>query len=79
MVTLSVTALMGMSSSTNRIVYIVGSIPLKTNPIKTAIESVTNQNSTLKCCYYIYQVNVSQDPDDYEKVDQTVSYLPINM
>jgi len=57
----------GNVSSTNRIVYIVGVHPLENQSHQAIIESVTNQNSTLKCFYHIYQVNVSQDPDDYEK------------
>nr|WP_319374032.1 hypothetical protein [uncultured Methanobacterium sp.] len=57
----------GNTSSPNRIAYIVGVHPLEYQAHNAMVESVKNQNKSLKNCYYIYRVNVTQDADDYDK------------
>ncbi len=57
----------GNVSSENRIVYIIGVHPLEYQVHETVKESLISANSSLKNCYYIYQVNVTQDADNYQK------------
>jgi hypothetical protein len=57
----------GNASSENRITYIVGVHPLEYQAHNAITESVISQNKSLKNCYYIYRVNVTQNADDYEK------------
>lgn len=57
----------GNVSSPNRIVYIVGVHPLEYQAHNTIMQSVISQNNSLKNCYYIYRVNVTQNADNYEK------------
>ena len=57
----------GNVSSENRIVYIVGVHPLEYQAHETVKESLISQNNSLEKCYYIYQVNVTQDADNYKK------------
>lgn len=57
----------GNTDSPNRIVYIVGVHPLEYQVHQALLESVANSNESLKNCYYIYRVNVTQDAGDYEK------------
>ncbi|MFA0834908.1 MAG: hypothetical protein ACC609_12985 [Methanobacterium formicicum] len=56
----------GNASSGNRIAYIVGVHPLEYQAHDALVESVKNQNKSLKNCYYIYRVNVTQGADDYD-------------
>jgi len=57
----------GNASSPNRIAYIVGVHPLEYQAHDAMVESVKNQNKSLKNCYYIYRVNVTQGTDDYDQ------------
>ncbi|BDZ68282.1 hypothetical protein [Methanobacterium ferruginis] len=57
----------GNADSPHRIVYIVGVHPLEYQVHQALLEAVTSQNESLKNCYYIYRVNVTQDAEDYEK------------
>ena len=56
----------GNVSSEKRIVYIVGVHPLEYQAHETVKESLISQNNSLENCYYIYQVNVTQDADNYK-------------
>lgn len=57
----------GNASSPHRVAYIVGVHPLEYQSHQAISESVISQNETLKYCYYIYRVNVTQNANDYEK------------
>ncbi len=57
----------GNASSPNRVAYIVGVHPLEYNSHNAITGAVISQNKSLKKCYYIYRVNVTQNKDDYEK------------
>ena len=57
----------GNVSSKNRIIYIIGVHPLEYQAHQTIKESLISENNSLKNCYYIYQVNVTRDADNYEK------------
>ncbi|BDZ71018.1 hypothetical protein [Methanobacterium petrolearium] len=41
--------------------------PLEYQSHNAIVESVINQNESLKNCYYIYRVNVTQNAEDYNK------------
>ena len=57
----------GNASSPNCIAYIVGVHPLEYQAHNALVESVKNQNNSLKNCYYIYRINVTSDADDYDQ------------
>lgn len=57
----------GNVTSPNRVVYIVGVHPLEHNAHEAIIESVKTNDKSLKNCYYIYRINVTQDASDYNK------------
>lgn len=57
----------GNTSSPNRIAYIVGVHPLEYQAHNAMVESVKSKNKSLKNCYYIYRINVTQDADDYDQ------------
>jgi hypothetical protein len=57
----------GNKNSPIKVAYIVGVHPLESKSHKAAIESIKNHEGSLKRCYYIYNVVVTQDADDYEK------------
>lgn len=57
----------GNKNSPIKVAYIVGVHPLESNSHKAAIESIKNQEGSLKRCYYIYRVVVTQDADNYDK------------
>ena len=55
----------GNTSSKVKIAYIVGVHPLESQAHQAMVESITEHNSTLKYCYYIYRVNVTENADNY--------------
>jgi hypothetical protein len=57
----------GNTSSPHRVVYIVGVHPLEYQSHNAITEAVISQNKSLKNCYYIYRVNVTQNRNDYNK------------
>ncbi|OPX57853.1 MAG: hypothetical protein A4E25_01934 [Methanobacterium sp. PtaB.Bin024] len=57
----------GNANSPNRVAYIVGVHPLEYQSHNAIVESVISQNESLKNCYYIYRVNVTQNAEDYNK------------
>ncbi len=57
----------GNKNSPVKVAYIVGVHPLESNSHKATIESIKNHEGSLKRCYYIYRVIVTQDADDYDK------------
>ncbi|KAF5062767.1 hypothetical protein DSECCO2_301540 [anaerobic digester metagenome] len=57
----------GNTDSKVKIAYIVGVHPKEANAHSAITETVKNQSRSLKYCYYIYQVNVTEDADNYNK------------
>lgn len=57
----------GNTSSNIKIAYIVGVHPQESNAHRAIIESITLNQDKLKNCYYIYQVQVKKDSDNYKK------------
>ena len=55
----------GNISSNIRIAYVVGVHPLESNAHHAVVESIQSHSDSLKYCYYIYQVNVTKDADNY--------------
>ncbi len=56
----------GNTSSPIKIAIIVGVHPLEYVAHDMAMESLENNSKSLKYCYYIYRVNVTEDPFDYD-------------
>lgn len=56
----------GNASSTVKIAYIVGVHPLEDSAHRAALKAIKNNGKSLKYCYYIYIVNVTQDAEYYE-------------
>ncbi|WP_286243649.1 hypothetical protein [Methanobacterium ferruginis] len=54
----------GNLTSPVKVAYIVGVHPMETRAHQAILLALTNQKS-LKHCYYIYQINVTKDRDDY--------------
>lgn len=57
----------GNVSSPNRIAYIVGVHPLEYQAHDALALTIESKSKSLKNCYYIYRINVTQDPTDYNK------------
>ena len=55
----------GNTSSKVKIAYIVGVHPLEYEAHQAMVQSINDHNSTLKYCYYVYRVNVTENADDY--------------
>jgi len=55
----------GNTSSKVKIAYIVGVHPLESDAHHTMLESIKEHNNSLKYCYYIYRVNVTENADNY--------------
>ena len=55
----------GNTSSKVKIAYIVGVHPLESDAHQAMLDSITEHNSALKFCYYIYRVNVTENADNY--------------
>lgn len=57
----------GNNSSQVKIAYIVGVHPLEFKAHQALTQSLINDSNSLQYGYYIYQVNVTKDQDDYDK------------
>ena len=57
----------GNTTSNVKIAYIVGVHPKEANAHRAITETIKNQSKSLKYCYYIYKVNVTEDADNYNK------------
>ncbi|MDI6644226.1 MAG: hypothetical protein QME14_04140 [Methanobacteriaceae archaeon] len=57
----------GNPSSKVRIAYIVGVHPLESNSHRAAVESLKSRTDSFKYSYYIYNVSVFRDKDNYEQ------------
>lgn len=57
----------GNTSSPLRMAYVVGVHPLEYQAHQAMEEAVKNQDRSLEKCYYIYRINVTQNPQDYDK------------
>ena len=55
----------GNKSSNIKIAYIIGVHPLESNAHEAMLESITQHNNSLKYCYYVYRVNVTENADNY--------------
>ena len=55
----------GNTSSKVKIAYIVGVHPLESDAHEAMVNSITGYNNTLKYCYFIYKVNVTENADNY--------------
>ena len=55
----------GNTSSKVKIAYIVGVHPLESDAHQAMVNSITEHNYSLKYCYYIYRVNVTENADNY--------------
>ncbi len=55
----------GNTSSKVKIAYIVGVHPLESDAHQAMINSITEHNNSLKYCYYIYRVNVTENAGNY--------------
>ncbi|MDR2873194.1 MAG: hypothetical protein LBV42_00355, partial [Methanobrevibacter sp.] len=56
----------GNTSSNVKIAYIIGIHPLESFAHKMAYDTLFEDNSSLKYCYYIYRINVTKNPNVYE-------------
>ena len=56
---------LGNTSSKVKIAYIVGVHPLEYEAHQAMVQSISDHNKTLKYCYYVYKVNVTQNADNY--------------
>jgi hypothetical protein len=56
----------GNASSKIKIAYIIGIHPLESFAHKTAYDTLFANNQSLKYCYYIYRINVTDKPEVYE-------------
>ncbi|MGZ7049031.1 MAG: hypothetical protein ACXVHO_03390, partial [Methanobacterium sp.] len=57
----------GNINSPVKIAFIVGMHPLESNSHKAMEEQVKSQDKSLNYCYYIYKINVTKDPSNYDK------------
>jgi len=57
----------GNSSSSNKVVFIVGVHPLESQAHNGMVEAIKTLNNSLRKCYYIYRVKVTKNASDYEK------------
>ena len=55
----------GNTSSNVKIACIVGVHPLESSAHEAMMESITQHNTSLKYCYYVYRVNVTENADNY--------------
>jgi hypothetical protein len=55
----------GNKSSKVKIAYIVGVHPLESDAHQAMVGSITEHDKSLKYCYYIYKVNVTENADNY--------------
>lgn len=57
----------GNQSSLVKIAYIIGVHPLESKAHQAVFNSIRTNDKHLKYCYYIYKINVTQNPQNYDK------------
>ena len=57
----------GNCESPVRVAYVVGVHPLENRSHTAIINAINEHEHSFRYCYYIYQVNVKQDADNYSK------------
>ncbi|BDH79435.1 MAG TPA: hypothetical protein GXX31_01475 [Methanothermobacter sp.] len=57
----------GDPNSPDRVAYIVGVHPHESQAHEAIIKAIRQEDKSLKKCYYIYKVNVTRNPNDYEE------------
>lgn len=57
----------GNTKSNVKIAYIIGMHPLENKVHTDLFNSLVNKNNSLKYCYYIYRITVTQNPNDFDK------------
>lgn len=57
----------GDSNSPDRVAYIVGVHPQESQAHEAIIKAMRIEDKSLKKCYYIYRVNVTKNPEEYEE------------
>ena len=57
----------GNRESDIHVAIIVGVHPMESDAHGAMMDAITQKNDSLKYSYTVYKVNVTQDPDDYEK------------
>ena len=57
----------GNRDSATKIAYISGVHPLESSPHKALLQSIKELDTSLKYCYYVYQVTVTKDAGNYAK------------
>jgi len=57
----------GNRDSATKIAYIIGVHPLESSPHKALLQSIKELDTSLKYCYYVYQVTVTKDAGNYAK------------
>ena len=56
----------GNKNSNVKIAYIVGVHPLESKVHQTLFNSLIAKSNSLNYCYYIYRINVTDNPDNYD-------------
>jgi hypothetical protein len=56
----------GNENSSVKIAYIIGVHPLEFNVHNTLYNSLIAKSTSLNYCYYIYKINVTNNPDNYD-------------
>jgi hypothetical protein len=57
----------GNTSSSYKVAYILGQHPRESRSHKAVAEAVKENSNSLKYCYYLYYINVTQDTYDFEE------------
>ena len=57
----------GDPNSPDRIAYIVGVHPQESQAHEAITKAMMREDKSLRKCYYIYRVNVTKNPEDYEE------------
>jgi len=57
----------GDPKSPDKIAYIVGVHPQESQAHEAIVKAIKNENKSLKKCYYIYRINVTKNPSDYNE------------
>lgn len=56
----------GNTSSTYKVAYILGQHPRESRSHKAVREAVLNNSESLRYCYYLYHINVTQETYDFD-------------
>ncbi|MEN6328947.1 MAG: hypothetical protein ABFC91_01465 [Methanobacteriaceae archaeon] len=57
----------GNTSSNYKVAYILGQHPRESRSHKAVREAVKNNSNSLRYCYYLYYINVTQETYDYDE------------